>query len=96
MLAVLKGRYRELKGIYRRFKAGEALEAKERREIKRMQASANLVLSYGKEAVIAQAARGVGPEVAKRILIATLAKEDLYKNILRAERNYARTKRFWD
>ena len=96
MLAVLKGRHRELESVYRRFKARESLSTAEKQEVKKMQASANLVLSYGKSAVIAQAARGVGPEVAKRVLIATRNEEDLHKNILKAERNYARTKRFWD
>ncbi|MDI6654438.1 MAG: DEAD/DEAH box helicase, partial [Candidatus Hydrothermarchaeota archaeon] len=48
MLAVLKGRYKEMESVYRRFKAREALSATEKQEVKRMQASANLVLSYGK------------------------------------------------
>ncbi len=96
MLAVLKGRYRELESAYRRFKAREALSAAEKQEVKKMQSSANLVLSYGKSAVIAQAARGVGPEAAKRALLAARDEEELYRKILKAERDYARTKRFWD
>ncbi len=96
MLAVLKGRYKEMESVYRGFKTREALSISAREEVKKMQASANLVLSYGKSAVVAQAARGVGPEVAKRVLIASRNEEELYKKILKAERNYARTKKFWD
>ncbi|MEE8168809.1 MAG: DEAD/DEAH box helicase [Candidatus Hydrothermarchaeales archaeon] len=95
MLAVLKGRNKELKRLYRRFKAGKALGKEEKQELKRMQTAASLVLSYGKRAMVALAARGVGPEVAKRVLQAR-DEEGLYKAILKAERDYARTKRFWD
>ncbi|MEE8402086.1 MAG: DEAD/DEAH box helicase [Candidatus Hydrothermarchaeaceae archaeon] len=93
-LAVIKGRGRELKSLYRRFKKGNVTD-EEKKEIKRMQLSANLYLSYGKKAVIAQAGRGIGPQVAKRVLPA-LSEDGFYKRILKAERNYARTKRFWD
>jgi ATP-dependent Lhr-like helicase len=59
--------------------------------------SANLVQSHGKQAVIAMAARGVGPQTAARI-IANLREdeEDFYRDILEQERQYARTQSFWD
>jgi ATP-dependent Lhr-like helicase len=95
MLAVIKGNGKELKGIYKRFKAGGDISREERKKAARMQTSASLVLSYGKPAIIAQAARGVGPEVAKRVLLAR-DEEELYRNILKAERDYARTKKFWE
>jgi len=61
----------------------------------RMLRNANIVLSSGKRAVLALAAKGVGPEVASRIL-ATLAEGDsFYREILKAERNYVRTHRYW-
>ena len=57
--------------------------------------NANIVLSGGKKAVTALAARGVGPENASRIL-STLAEGDrFYQEIIKAERNYIRTRRFW-
>ncbi len=57
--------------------------------------SANIVLSSGKKAVTALAAKGVGPEVASRIL-ATLTEGDaFYREILKAERNYVKTHRYW-
>ena len=57
--------------------------------------NANIVLSSGKKAVTALAAKGVGPEAASRIL-ATLAEGDaFYREVLKAERNYVKTHRFW-
>ncbi|WP_292385853.1 DEAD/DEAH box helicase [Methanoculleus sp. UBA430] len=57
--------------------------------------NANIVLSSGKKAVTALAAKGVGPEAASRIL-ATLSEGDaFYREILKAERNYVKTHRFW-
>jgi ATP-dependent Lhr-like helicase len=96
MMAVLKGRNKELKGLYRRYKSGNGLSKEEKLEVKSMQTSANLVLSYGKRAIVAQGARGVGPEVAKRVLREGRDDDALFKAILKAERNYARTRQFWD
>ena len=77
----------------------------ERERVKRVYRNANLVLSYGIPAVIALAARGVGPEVAARVLrrfkhsfnaLEPDDEHDLYRAILEEERKYARTRRFWD
>jgi ATP-dependent Lhr-like helicase len=59
--------------------------------------SANLVQSHGKQAVVALAARGVGPHNAARI-IAKLREdeEDFYRDIISQEKRYARTQSFWD
>ncbi len=61
----------------------------------RMLRNANIVLSSGKKAVIALAGRGVGPEVASRILATLSEGEAFYREILKAERNYVRTHRYW-
>lgn len=59
--------------------------------------SANLVQTYGKKAVIVLAAKGVGPTNAVRILNNYhRTEDDLYLDIIRAERNYLRTRMFWD
>ncbi|MFW6437165.1 MAG: DEAD/DEAH box helicase, partial [Halococcoides sp.] len=58
---------------------------------------ADLVQSHGKHAVIALAGRGVGPEYAARIINKWREDEDdFYRDILEREREYARTKSFWD
>ncbi|WP_254768629.1 DEAD/DEAH box helicase [Salinilacihabitans rarus] len=59
--------------------------------------NANLVQSHGKKAVIALAARGVGPHNAARIINKLREDEDdFYRDILEREREYARTQAFWD
>ncbi|QLG27255.1 DEAD/DEAH box helicase [Halorarum halophilum] len=59
--------------------------------------AANLVQAHGKQAVIALAARGVGPQYAARIIGKLREDEDdFYRDILAQERQYARTQGFWD
>ena len=67
-----------------------------RERAKRVYRNANLVLSHGVLAVIALAARGVGPDVAAKIIRKSIdADVSFYRNILEEERRYTRTKRFW-
>ncbi len=71
-------------------------EEQERRTRRAFQA-ANLVQSHGKQAVIALAARGVGPEHAARVIAKLREDEDeFYRDLLEREREYARTRAFWD
>ena len=59
--------------------------------------SASLVQTKGREAVVVMSGRGVGPATATRILRRVhRTEEDLYLDILKAEREYARTRLFWD
>ena len=59
--------------------------------------SGSLVQTHGKQAVVALAARGVGPHNAARIINRLREDEDeFYRDILRQEREYARTQSFWD
>ncbi len=76
--------------------ANKKKKTEEERTIEqRLLKNANIVLSSGKKAVIALSARGVGPESASRIL-ATLAKDDaFYREILKAERIFIQTHRYW-
>lgn len=69
----------------------------ERKAVKRIMKSANLVKVHGKRAVLALAARGVGPDTAAKMLAMLYDEEDDFlAAILAAEVNFARTKRFWD
>jgi ATP-dependent Lhr-like helicase len=79
-----------------------AVRADERDEESEKQArrayqSANLVQSHGKQAIVALAARGVGPHNAARIISKLREnEEDFYRDIISQEKQYARTKSFWD
>ncbi|MFQ6128287.1 MAG: DEAD/DEAH box helicase [Thermoplasmata archaeon] len=73
------------------------LTAEEKKEVRRIQTSANLVKAHGKRAVLAMMARGVGTVNAARILRRFHeSEEDFLRDILSAEVTYARTRRFWD
>jgi len=59
--------------------------------------SAELVAHHGDRALLALAARGIGPETARRLLARHYRNDDaFFTEILRAERAYARTRAFWD
>lgn len=67
------------------------------RKTQRAFQAASLVQAHGKQAVIALAGRGVGPDTAARVINNHREDElDFYRDILEAERQYARTKSFWD
>ncbi|ELZ58596.1 DEAD/DEAH box helicase [Halorubrum hochstenium ATCC 700873] len=77
-------------------RAAEKDDEQERRT-ERAHRAASLVQTHGKRAVIALAARGVGPHNAARIINKLREDEDeFYRDVLRQEREYARTQSFWD
>jgi len=72
-------------------------DEEQEKQTKRVYRSASLVQSHGRQAVIALAARGVGPQNAARIINQLREnEEDFYRDILRREREYARTRSFWE
>lgn len=64
---------------------------------KRLIKNAHLVRERGMQAVMALAARGIGPETASRLLEVTYHNEgDFIRAILSGEMDYAKSKRYWD
>ncbi|MBM4237461.1 MAG: ATP-dependent helicase, partial [Euryarchaeota archaeon] len=75
----------------------KSLTEEERKEIQRIFKNANLVREHGRKALLALSGRGVGPDTAARVLSGFYENEDEFlRDILSAEMNYARTKKFWD
>ncbi|NPV50939.1 MAG: DEAD/DEAH box helicase [Candidatus Methanofastidiosum sp.] len=88
-------RRREDLEIVRKGQKGK-LDEEEKKTLKEIKDSADLILPYGKKAIIVLAGIGIGPRTAKRILAKDRKnEEDLFRDILSAERVYARTKMFW-
>ncbi len=90
----------DVSGIVRKgLKAGRrykfVLSGEERKVFEELLDSADLVLTYGRKAVEALGAKGVGPHTARRLLGIN---EDVsfYSSIYEAERTYLRTRKFWD
>lgn len=93
MVAAVHPANREKTALFRK----KSLTVEEKREVTRIQTSANLVKAHGKKAVLALMARGVGSANAARILGRLHeSEEDFLRDILAAEVTYARTRRFWD
>jgi len=88
---------RKLRRIVKKKMSGKKLTSEEEKEWMRSWKSASLVQNYGKRAVIALAAHGVGPQKATSILGRFhSSEEDFYMDLVKAEREYVRTRAFWD
>ena len=83
--------------LKRKLTRGESsLTEDERAELAKARRGADLVLSYGRRAVIAQAVYGIGPQTAARIL-AKMHEDDerFYKELLEAKLKFIETRPFW-
>ncbi|HWQ65952.1 MAG TPA: DEAD/DEAH box helicase [Methanospirillum sp.] len=91
LIAALKPYEEEQYGM-----ANKKIKTKEEKEIeRRLIKNANIVLSSGKKAVLILSAKGVGPDTASRILATWTDGDALYREILKAERTFIKTHRFW-
>jgi ATP-dependent Lhr-like helicase len=86
-----------LRDALTRRREGEELTPEELKELSQARRKADLILSYGKDAVRALQVKGVGPEMASRILGKMHTHEDeFYMDLLKAKVQYLRTREFWD
>jgi len=73
------------------------LNPEELKELTQARRKADLILSYGKQAIRALEVKGVGPETASRILGKMHPnKDDFYLDLLKAKIQYLRTREFWE
>ena len=72
------------------------LSEEERAELSKARRGADLVLSYGKKAVVAQTVYGIGPQTASRILAEMHEDEEaFYRDLLEAKIRFVTTRQFW-
>ena len=87
----------KLKTDLQKRREGKDLNSDELKELTVARRKADLILSYGKQAVRALEVKGVGPETASRILGRMHPKEDdFYMDLLKAKIQYLRTREFWE
>ncbi|KXB06341.1 hypothetical protein AKJ52_02315 [candidate division MSBL1 archaeon SCGC-AAA382C18] len=97
LLGLTPKRGREVRKLLEKERREEKLDDEEKHRIKRFKDTANMIITHGKKAITAMAGRGIGPTTASRILRKQPETEDdFYREILDAERQYARTHGFWD
>ncbi|NJE31454.1 DEAD/DEAH box helicase [Thermococcus sp. 18S1] len=80
--------------VLEKVRHGKPLERKEERTYRKLLKAADLVDSYGFEAVLALASYGTGPDTAARIL-AQYKGDALLVALMERERQFIRTRRFW-
>ena len=87
----------KLKADLQKRRDGKELNPEELKELSTARRKADLILSYGKQAIIALQVKGVGPETASRILGKMHPDEEqFYMDLLKAKIQYLRTREFWD
>jgi ATP-dependent Lhr-like helicase len=86
----------EVLDLFKKKRERVALNDDERTRLVRARRAADLVLSYGKKAVIAQSVYGIGPQTASRILAEMHEDEEsFYRGLLEAKIRFITTRQFW-
>ncbi len=88
---------KKLREYLQKRREGKELSPEELKELTTARRKADLILSYGKQAVRALQIKGVGPETASRILGKMHPNQDeFYMDLLKAKIQYLRTHEFWE
>ncbi|MDE1852239.1 MAG: DEAD/DEAH box helicase [Thaumarchaeota archaeon] len=86
----------KLSDLVRKREEKTPLTEEERSELARARRGADLVLSYGRKAVVAQTVYGIGPQTASRILAEMHDDEEaFYRDLLEAKIRFVTTRQFW-
>ena len=96
LVSVCSPKLLEAERIVRKALQQKEMSNVEKTRLEKMKRASDLIIVYGKKAVIALSAKGVGPKVAARLLREFYATDDdFYKALLEAERKFVRTRKFW-
>ncbi|MCX6818364.1 MAG: DEAD/DEAH box helicase [Candidatus Aenigmarchaeota archaeon] len=74
---------------------GSSLANDEEKHYNMIHDSASLIVAHGRDATLALAGRGIGAQTAARILRKGRKGNELLNEILQAEKQFAKTKKFW-
>ncbi len=75
----------------------QTLDENEQKALTRARRSADLVIAYGRRAVIAQSVYGIGPQTASRVLSKMHESDDeFYKDLLEAKLQFITTRPYWN
>lgn len=86
----------DVKALLEKKKQSKKLDDEEEKKLKEYEHIATLINAYGKQAVIVLSGRGVGPEVATRVLGRRRQTEKgLFKDMLEEQKKFLATKRYW-
>ncbi len=86
-----------VQSVVKRKLTREELEEEDRKLLIRTRQSADMVLSYGRRAVVALSVYGIGPQTASRILARMHDDEEaLYRDLLEAKLQFITTREYWD
>jgi ATP-dependent Lhr-like helicase len=97
LLAPLFWSSRYATSILRKKRNKENLDENEVKALTRARRSADLVIAYGKRAVIAQSVYGIGPQTASRVLSKMHENDDeFYGDLLEAKLQFIATRPFWN
>jgi ATP-dependent Lhr-like helicase len=87
----------KIKSDLKKRKDNQPLSPQELKDLADARRKADLILSYGKQAIQALQVKGVGVETASRILGKMHPIDDeFYMDLLKAKIQYLRTREFWD
>jgi ATP-dependent Lhr-like helicase len=83
--------------ILRKKRDKQSLDENEQKILTRTRRSADLVIAYGKKAVVAQSVYGIGPQTAGRVLSRMQESDDeFYRDLLEAKLHFISTRPYWN
>ncbi len=83
--------------VLRKKRTKQSLDESEQKALTRARRSADLVIAYGRRAVIAQSVYGIGPQTASRVLSKMHESDDeFYKDLLEAKLQFITTRPYWN